>query len=373
MNNAQIEALINGLQFSDPRIAEALRLLNKEAAKATAEMDKRLRVIEGPKPLPVEGPPADVVNFKAEARQFSIHFTWDRTTIEQRAFEIRVGATWDTAQRVLTTSSLTFDIDPTLTGTYTYLIKAISTFGVFSLNATSTVLVIAGPGGVTVTSGVIDNNVLLSWNPSLSAFQIDYYLVKRGPTEVGRQASTFFVIFEGISGTYTYSIIPFDIAGNAGPASNRDVIVSQPTDYEVKDIRISDLTGTRVNVARFAPSDSYVRLIFNVHGTETWRQHFEANGFTTPRDQINAGYPFYCQPNQVNGSYEEIYDYGITFTNVLITLNWNKTVITGTVAATLSISYSSNGTVYSTPEATSVVYAVSMRYLKLRVDSVASA
>lgn len=373
MNNAQIESLINGLQFSDPRVAEALRLLNKEAARATAEMDARLRIIEGP---PVVGPtatiPEDVQNFQVETRSFSVHFSFERTSIAQRAFEIRVGNVWETAQLVLTTSSLQFDIDPVVVGTYTYLIKAISVTGDFSLNATAANLIVTNPSGVDVSSSVIDNNVLLSWTPSFSQFQIDYYEILRDESVIGQQGSTFFVIFEPIAGTYTYSVIPIDIAGNRGAPSTRAVVVSMPPDYEVKDVRVSDLTGTRTNVARFVPTDSYVRLICNTNITETWQEHFVNNSWTTPQQQVDAGYPIYAQPAPVNGTYDEVYDYGIILTNVLITITWNKMTVVPDVSFTPQISFSTDGSSFSTPQIGTVIYAVSVRYLRIQFTFVAS-
>lgn len=370
MNNAQIESLINGLQFSDPRTAEVLRLLNKESQRATAEMDSRLKKLEGPfVDLSKSIIPQDVLNFQAVARAFSVHFTFDRTNIAQRAFEIRVGTSWDNSQRVLTTASLQFDIDPILKGNYIYFIKAISVTGNYSQNAAFTFLSILGPSSVTISSSVIDNNVLLSWTLPTSEFQIDYYKVLRNGVEIGHQGSSFFAIFEPQAGIYTYSIVAYDIAGNTSPMASQTISVSTPTDYEIEDVRTSDLNGTRVNAIR---NPSPVKIIATANITESWQDHFVNNGFATPQDQINAGYPIYIQPTPATGSYEEVHDYGVTFTNVLITVTWNKFTVVPDVNFAFSISYSTNGISYSTPVPDTHIYAVNLRYLKIRFDFTAT-
>lgn len=76
---------------------------------------------------------AAVTNFALSVSQTNIRFTWDRVT-DAFSYEIRMGETWETGFHILTTQANSGNIDPRIPnlvyGTYTFLIKALTSAGV---------------------------------------------------------------------------------------------------------------------------------------------------------------------------------------------------------------------------------------------------
>jgi hypothetical protein len=242
-------------------------------------------------------------------------------------FELRYGTVWDTALRILITNTTSAVIDPLTPGQHTYLIKSIDGEGRYSAQATRLDIAIPSIGAVNVTHDVIDNYVLLYWTVPYSPFRISHYIIKRNGQEIGRKDGTFTSIFEQVSGTYRYSVIPVNIAGHQGPEAVRDVIVSQPPDYVLLSNRTSTFAGFKGNC--IVDLD---KLLFSIEN-QTWEQHFIYRGWGSIQDQINAGYPYYAQPSPSTAFYEEsgiyTFDYGVVLSGSMITLTWAYETITG--------------------------------------------
>lgn len=99
-------------------------------------------------------PPADVENFAVNFAIDHLHFTWKRNTDSDIfAYEIREGATWNTAVVIATdiTENL-YDLFSISTGQKTYWIKAIDTSGIYSTNAVN--------DAITITS-IPQQNIIL--------------------------------------------------------------------------------------------------------------------------------------------------------------------------------------------------------------------
>jgi hypothetical protein len=105
---------------------------------------------------------------------------------------------------------------------------------------------------------------------------------------------------------------------------------------------------------------------------ETWEEHFLGRSWLTIQDQIDAGYPYYAQPVPENGYYEEIFDYGAVFNNVIVNLDWSTIPVTGTVLITVSISHSADGLIWSSPTIGSSLFVPSFRFLKVKVEFLAA-
>jgi hypothetical protein len=110
-------------------------------------------------------------------------------------------------------------------------------------------------------------------------------------------------------------------------------------------------------------------LLVCVNITETWAQHFSARGWNTIQDQLDAGYPFFAEPSLTTGSYQEVFDFGLTYNNVIVTVNWSSTILTGSVTTTCFIETSIDGISWTPGNLGSLsAYASTMRYARVTLS-----
>lgn len=114
-------------------------------------------------------------------------------------------------------------------------------------------------------------------------------------------------------------------------------------------------------------------LVAPINIVETWDGHFSTRGWASPQDQINAGYSRFIQPCTINGSYVEIFDFGSIISNIIATVNWNSIAVEGTVATnTSTIETSTDAITWTTPIATTSVFAAALRYVRWTMNFVGS-
>ena len=78
-------------------------------------------------------PPSNVSGFTSSVTEYGITLGWSKVTdLDLKEYEIREGASWDTAAFVARVQSTTHNINIRASGSYTFLIKAIDTSGNFS-------------------------------------------------------------------------------------------------------------------------------------------------------------------------------------------------------------------------------------------------
>jgi predicted phage tail protein len=107
--------------------------------------------------------------------------------------------------------------------------------------------------------------------------------------------------------------------------------------------------------------------------TQSWQAHFTANGWTTPADQIAAGFPFFWEKSSTSGYYEEIVDYGSTLTSTSVTATMTSQPLAGTVTVTPTISYKlAWGDAWTDSPGLSSIVASNFRYVKMRYDFTAT-
>lgn len=356
---ASIDQLISGLQKDDPRLYEALKAISTDLAKINGTLYPFIIASSSAvKDVPVA--PPDSFDYTILPR--AVQFTWTDSA-NAFGYEIREGTDWDTADFILRSVSLSAAIDPILSGTHNYLIKAISRGGNYSAESTALSIIVIDPGAVSVSSSVIDNNVMLLWTNSVTAFQLAYYVVEKNAVEIGRLTGTFISIFETASGEYTYGVYAVDIAGNRSVVTAIVAVVNQPPDFVLENELTSDLNGTLSNVVLLTGP----KLIACVVTGRTWQQHFDDNSWTTIQQQISAGYPFYAEPSETTGTAELLFDFGAIFENVIINVSWSEEVIDGDVSATVEIKYSDDNVTYTAYASGSTLFASSLRYAKVLI------
>jgi len=317
--------------------------------------------------------PSDVSGFTASIDPLiGVSLKWDNVPdLDLAQYEIRLGTSWNTATIVTRVKANTYKLGAINGASQTYLIKAIDTSGIYSANAASYPIAFSAPSSVTMTQQVIDNNVLLKWGAATSTLAIDYYEIRKGSswaggTVVGRVSNaTFTTLFETASGTYTYWIAGVDIGGNVGTPSSVTAVVNQPPDYKLLLSVQSTFSGTKSNAL---VNDGI--LFLGVDTTTTYQAHFTGNAWSTPQDQINAGYPYWIEPTANSSYYEEVVDYGSTIPASKVSFIATTVAGLGTPTATYTISVSNTSATgpWTNYAGVTEVYASSFRWVKIRID-----
>jgi len=370
----QVAAAIITYKTSDPRLYEAIMKLNEQLHNVTNQLEPLVKQSETGIDIPPDlsglFPPSPAVIFTGE----TVRFKWAAMD-EAVSYECRVGNDWDTASFQFRTINLQADIDPITVGDHSYLFKSMDIGGNYSPEYTQ-VLVTIPPLPILPISGLlIDNNILLSWTTPATTFNIKHYEVYKDGVILGTQFGTFFTRFEAAGGTFVYSIIAVDIAGNRGPESKISLIVKSPVDFVLRAHIDSDLSGTKNNILlETNPS----RLLGPIDTSQTWDSHFTSHGWTTIQNQLDAGYPLYIQPTVTSGSpngyYEEIVDYGLIFTTGIITVVYNYTFPnpSHTVSVAIKMAVSTDGVTYSAFTVGAAQYLQNFRWVKFRIELTAS-
>jgi hypothetical protein len=286
-------------------------------------------------------------------------------------YEVRYGTTsdtWTTATNLGTVKGTTYTSKANWVGTRRFFVAAVDIVGTVGTSNYFDAIVTA-PTQPTITQQVIDNNVLLRWNDCAQTLPIDSYELRKGSTwagatVIGTKQGKFTTVFETASGSYTYWLAGIDSAGNYGTPGSVTAPVNQPPDYVLKYNQNSIFSGTKTNVV----SDVGGQLA-TVNTTETWQSHFTSRSWTTPQDQINAGYPYFAMPSQTTGSYEETFDYGTVLAGTKVTTTLTSTNVTGSTTVTPTVSVRKLSTDPWTDYAgLSEVYATQFQYFKIKYD-----
>lgn len=227
------------------------------------------------------------------------------------------------------------------------------------------------PGAATnFRAQVIDNTVLLYWNmPSITTLPISHARIKKGATWataelIGDKSGTFTTVTELQGGTYTYWVAIVDTDNNESTPTSLGITVSSPPDYIFNAEWYSTFTGTLSNALKEGTS-----IIMPVDTVETFAGHFTTRAWSTPTDQVNAGYPVYIQPGLTSGYYEEVFDFGTILGSSQISVSLSGTPVAGTSDVSVTISTSSDGISYPTVYTnTTSAFGTSFRYIKVRVS-----
>jgi hypothetical protein len=294
----QVESLIQGYQRIDPRLYDILRFLASQIESLRTVINLSLT----PETVAAEDPTLALpASFTYTLPGASVNLAWSASDINGNilsavsSFEVRKGTDWATASFVVRTSSLSAILAPDLlTGEHTYLLKTINSSGSYSTSYLTLVVNISPIFLVSLTSTVVDNNILLYWTePATHSFNITRYEVFREGVSLGFKYGTFMATFENVGGTFEYGVVAYDLAGNSSLMYTIDITVSAPPDFELISNILSTFSGTKSHCV--VDSGKLVAATAN----DTWQSHFATLGWNTPQDQINAGYPIYLQPSWV--------------------------------------------------------------------------
>ncbi|HFD81042.1 MAG TPA: hypothetical protein ENK05_11740 [Gammaproteobacteria bacterium] len=310
-------------------------------------------------------------HFKGE----QVHLAWqasagDFPIVE---YEIRYGADWATGTFVATIKGTSYAVRVDFSGTRRYWVAAIDAAG--NLGTASAIdVVITPPAQPSLTQEVIDNNVLLRWAGTAGTLPIATYEIRRGAdfetaTVLQTVDGTFATFFESLADDYTYWVVAIDTAGNYGQEQSIVAKVNEPPDYVLQADWFSDFSGTKTNAIVMANGD----LLVPVDDNDTYEQHFVNNGYNSPQDQVDAGFPHFIQPSVNSAVYEEEFDYGTVLPATLVSVVMSSSLISGAVNVTPTISVRKLATdPWTDYVGVWQVFATDFQYVKVRLDFSAS-
>lgn len=383
-------SLVEGYQHTDPKLYQILQAFVQSIGELQAEVDPIVReIMQGPGTIAAIPTSPTTINYEILNKRI-LRIYWSGAT-NAATYEVRRGTEWSMATFITATGQQEVRLDPIPVGSYTYLVRARNGVGVYAVDIATIVVTIPPIGAISITAQVIDNNVLLRYTEPDSTWEIDYYDIFRNGDLIGFIDSNFFVWFESLAGTNVYSVEAVDIAGNRSPRASVTAVVNQPPDFELQDVRISLLAGTRVNALIWGEpalgwdytdtqgwaTQDYVwfasntgKLLVCVDLDDTWTTHFTEDAWDQPSDQVSAGYPVYLSPMALTASYTETIDYGGVFNNVIMNLSWvlDQLSTLGTVSVVSQIEFSLNGTTWTPPAPGPSAFTESFRYARIKFN-----
>lgn len=108
-----------------------------------------------------------------------------------------------------------------------------------------------------------------------------------------------------------------------------------------------------------------IDLLACVDLTKTWTTHFTSQGWASPQDQINAGFPIFIQPALTTGSYTKIFDFNTIITNITANIFYSSLVVSGNVTLGFQLYTSTDGVTWTGPTSGTSIFATSLRYVKV--------
>jgi hypothetical protein len=281
-------------------------------------------------------------------------------------YEIRHGVSWAVGTAVGRIKATRFALRVNWTGSRTFWVAALN-----SLNETGTegsaLVNPTPPGAPSITPKVANNLVGLTWSEAAGTLPVERYELRRGATFAGANSLGFLTartatLFELLGATYTYWVAPYDSAGNLGTPASVTLLVSNPPNLTIFAGINSTFAGTLSSAVL-----EFGDVIFPVNTSETWQQHFDNNTWTTPQNQVDAGYEIYIEPAPASGYYEEQYDHGSSIASGNVVVNVTSQTLDGSPSLAGLISYKLNAGDAWTDVAGFTAAFTNGRYFKVRV------
>jgi hypothetical protein len=218
-------------------------------------------------------------------------------------------------------------------------------------------------------------------------------LIKKGTAwataeYIGEKSGTFTTVTENAAGEYTYWLATVDTEGNESDPASITRKVSQPPNYQFYAEFVSTLqsqTGigdqpflSTVTLTNAKKDPNSTLVVLPVNTDQTYQQHFQnadpgvfGDSWSSPQDQISAGYPYFLQPGLPIGVYQEIVDFETLIGSSQITTTLDSDQLDGGVGdlrVLTYISYSADSVTWSAEIASSSIFATAFRYVKVRIE-----
>ncbi len=323
--------------------------------------------------------PSAPVNLRLLALNSSLQASWQEPVPRLTDQPInRVELSWDNFVTIIDAKKATSAVfDWRGISTHTLSARYVDIAG--NVGSTSTVgFSVRAPSRVTVTrANIQENEVSLGWSDAKTDQPIKSYAFYTSLVTESFSAALLYgkagadsrsdVIKFFSSGQKRIWLVAEDVAGNLSEPTFIDVSVSLPGNFALITSWDFSFTGQGVNTYL---SNGVLYLPFNT--TETWGQHFSSNGWQSPQNQVDAGFPFYAQPTALSGSYSEVRDLGKIIPSVTIKVVIQSAIVAGNPVSSTLIEWSSDNVSFSAaPVGATDAQAKNVRYVRVsyKVDS----
>lgn len=295
----------------------------------------------------------------------TITLTWDEVTTSEFIVDY-YEISYDTIVKTSKSNTITLPTD--WVGDKVFTVKTVDIHSNKSVGFSKSITKFAPNPVTNFRTQVIDNTIMFYWDlPAKTTLPIDHVLIKKGPDwstaeVIGEKKGNFTTLNEFQGGVYTYWIATVDTSGEYSTPINLTSTVSEPPDFVFHGEFITDFTATKSSALLDNGS-----LLIPVNITETWQGHFTTHGWTTPQDQVSAGYPIFIQPAVASGYYEEVFDFGQPLASSKISLIYKILNVTGSPLITPKISLSLDNVSYVDYNGATDVFGTNFRYVKVRI------
>lgn len=317
----------------------------------------------------VPGPSAVSITATIEGQNVALSWTESSGFWAIANYELTMGLDFEAATLLTNGKATSFLKKADWSGVQRFWVVARDAAGNLGTESYLDVSITAPGTVVNLSAEVVDNNVLLKWSaPSAGTLPLDHYKIYKGAvfssaTLIGQVTGTFCALFEVIAGTYTYWVVAYDSAGNAGEEVGRIAIVNEPPDFVLNlDQAIDPTTGTSINCIA---TTEYILMPAN--NTESVEDHYTAGGWSTPQAQVTAGYSTPIEPVPSFARWTKTIDLGTTLGGNLIKFLLTELPIIGAVDIRKFLAYSSDNVTFTEEEA-SQIYASNFRYVRLKLQ-----
>lgn len=324
------------------------------------DVDKKECLLASQVAFVIQKPSAPAVTTKVVGEKIEISWSQPSSTFPITEYELKHNGV-----SLGKLKSTIYSVSNPVAGVHTFAVSAINAVGEQGNEGSSQITIVA-PGAVSVFPQVIDNNVLLRWTaPVTGSLPVLEYEVRRGDTfasatPLGRISSLFTVIFESKAADYKYWVMAVDVAKNSGQESYCVASVSEPPDFVLHSEQYSAKNGTKSSVFKTAMET----LLAPVNTVQTWAEHFTANGFTTPQQQIDAGYLYYMEPSVATSFYTETVDFGAQISSSKISISPEYRVLYGSVNVSCKIEASADNVTFVDYGNVFEAYGKGFRYVR---------
>lgn len=266
-------------------------------------------------------------------------------------------------------NSNTITLDANWIGNRNFTVKTVDFNGNKSSGNVLSVEKLVPAAPINFRPQVIDNTVMLYWTlPAKTSLPISHALLKKGSswasaTVIGEKAGEFTTVNESNGGEYTYWLAMVDTDGNESAPVSTTTMVSEPPDFIFHGSFESTFSGTFTNAKLDAG-----KVVLPIDLTETWTTHFTARTWSTPQDQITAGYPIYIQPGKLTGSYQETFDFGSLLASSKVTVSYSATTVAGSPTTTCKIELSPDNSTWTVFDGLTEVFSTNFQYVRVTIS-----